>query len=430
MSYEVLNALREIVAEKQLSKEFLLEVLKLGLRSAAKKHFGGDENIEVNVEQNTGDVKIFILKSVVEEVNEPKLEIGLEKARKLNPEVKVGDRVKEEVRFERFGRNAIQTAKQVLIQHICEAEREKIYEEYRDKIGEIVTGKVQQIDRGEIIVNLGRTEAKVPIREQIRRERYRQGNTIRAYIMDVLKTTKGSQITLSRTHPGFLERLFQIEVPEVYEGIVKIKAVAREAGERSKIAVASNDEKVDPVGACVGMKGMRVQSIVRELNNERIDIISWSSDPATFISRAIAPAKVVDVVIDQDQHRLLVVVPDDQLSLAIGRSGQNARLAAKLTRWQVDLISESEYRKALKVKEETEVAIESLPGVGQKLAQKLAETGAASVRDLMDVKVEDLTSIPGIGRKRAEKLLRAAEEMIGRIKGEYSVEGHSLSKTE
>lgn len=421
VGYEVLDALREIVVEKRLSREFLLETLKVGLLSAAKKHFGSTDNIEVYIDQNTGEVKIFVLKTVVEKIGDSKWEISLNEAQQLNPEVEIGDKVKEEVPFEEFGRNAVQTAKQILIQRICEAEREKIYEEYHDKVGEIVIGKVRQFDRGDIIVDLGRTEARLPLKEQIRRERYRQGDTIRAHIVNVLQTTKGSQIILSRTHSGFLKRLFEIEVPEIYEGIVEIKGVAREAGERSKVAVYSHDERVDPVGACVGMKGMRVQSIVRELSNERIDIIPWSDDPAIFVSRAIGPAKVVDVIIDSEQHRLLVIVPDDQLSLAIGRAGQNARLAAKLTGWRVDLISKSEYEKVVEG-EEAVPAIANLPGIGEKLAQRLAEAGIRSVRDLLESKVEDLISISGIGQKRAENMLQAAEEMIGKIKAEYSVQ--------
>ncbi|MDP6124910.1 MAG: transcription termination factor NusA, partial [Candidatus Latescibacteria bacterium] len=280
---EVIEALGQIAREKNVSVDLVADTLEFGLLSAAKKKFGTSDNIDIEMDINTGKISIWQHKAVVEEIEDPALEITLEEALSVDSDAEIGEGVADEVPFTAFGRMAIQSAKQILVQRIREAEREKIYETYSQRIGEILIGTAQQISRRDVIVNLGRAEAALPYNEQIPRERFRPGDTVRAYVKEVLRTVKGPQIILSRTHPGFLHQLFQVEVPEIFDGVVEIKAVAREPGDRAKIAVVSSDDRVDPVGSCVGPKGSRVQAVVRELNNERIDIIPWAADPATFL---------------------------------------------------------------------------------------------------------------------------------------------------
>ena len=412
MNYEILQVLNQLTHERKLSRDFLLETLEAGILSAAKKRFGESEDIEVTIETSSGEIRVFRNRKIVEVVEDPHTEISLLEAKEIEPDVTVGETLHEKIHFEEFGRNAIQAAKQILMQRVREAERENIYVEYEGRVGEIITGTVQQIDRGDIILNLGRTEAKMPGKEQIKKERYRRGDTLRACIVEVLKTTKGPQVIVSRTHPEFLKRLFEMEVPEIFEGIVEIKEVAREPGSRSKIAVFSSDERIDPVGACVGLEGSRVQAIVRELGNERIDIIPWSSNPVTFSSRAISPAKVLNVSVDKENHRLLIIVDDDQLSLAIGRSGQNARLAAKLTGWKLDIKSESEYKSMLEAERREKVPIEEIPGVGKKLAEALYTIGVETAYDLIHINKNELLNVPGVGEKTAQTLLKKAKKLL------------------
>lgn len=421
VNYEIVEVLNQLTQERNLSRDFLVETLEAGILSAAKKRFGNSDDLKVKIVLSSGEISVFRKRKVVEEVEDPHAEISLSQARQIEPEAQVGKTIREKIPFEEFGRNAVQAAKQILVQRVREAERENIYQEYKGRVGEIVTGTVQQIDRGDVIVNLGRTEAKLPVKEQIKKERYRQSDTLRACIVEVLKSTKGPQVVLSRTHPDFLRRLFEMEVPEMYEGIVEIKEVAREAGLRSKIAVFSSDERIDPVGACVGLRGSRVQAIVRELGNERIDIIPWSNNPVTFASRAISPAKVVNVSIDKENHRLLIVVEDDQLSLAIGRSGQNARLAAKLTGWKLDIKSVVEYKSMLEAERRAKVPIEEIPGVGKKLADALYTIGVESAHDLVNISKDELLAVPGVGekttarlRKRAKMLLKKRQKLMNR----------------
>ena len=414
MNYEVVEALGQIVRERNVDKQLVIQTLEAGLLSAAKRRFGTADHIQVTMDEEAGEIRLSATRSVVEGEAASHAEIPLKQARDLNPEAQVGDQMEEELPFADFGRNAIQTAKQILIQRIREAEREKTYEEFSERIGELMTGSVQQINRGDIIVNLGRTEAMVPVKEQIRRERYRQGDTIRAYIADVLRTTKGPQVVLSRTRPDFLEKLLQIEVPEIYEGIVTVQAIAREPGERSKIAVSSSDSRVDPVGACVGMKGTRVQAIVRELSNERIDIVPWDSDPGVFLSRALSPAVVSRVERVPEEQRLIAIVEEDQLSLAIGKAGQNARLAAKLLEeWKIDILSEEQYQERLARAERMKRQLqETLIGVGEKLAEELSRHRIMSVEKLARMSVEELTAVPGIGLAKAQNLLDQAIALV------------------
>jgi transcription termination/antitermination protein NusA len=331
----------------------------------------------------------------------------------------VGSTVRELLNFAEFGRNAIQTAKQILVQRVREAEREKIFDDFHARIGEIATGTVQQVSRGEVFVNLGKTEAVLPPKEQIRKEKYRQGDTVRAYVSDVLRTTKGPQVVLSRTHPKFLMKLFHMEVPEVSEGLVEIKAVARDPGERSKIAVSSKEERIDPVGACVGMKGARVQAIVRELSNERIDIVPWSQDEATFLSRALSPAKVLRVALDRKDHRMVALVDEDQLSLAIGKAGQNARLAAQLTGWNIDIMTEEEYQERLKERQATRVALEDIDGVHPSLAEALKAAGIETANDLATTPIRDLHQIPDLTPEAAEGIQKHAAEVVASVVAAY-----------
>lgn len=412
MNTGVLEALRRIAREKQLDGALLMGALEAGLLSAARKKYGLDADIEVVVDDKHDTLGVYLNKAVVEEAADEMTEIELEDAREIDPTVTVGDKVKVEVPFDDFGRNAVQAAKQIVVQRVREAEREQIYGEYQDRIGEIVTGDVQQIERGGIVVNLGRTEALLPAREQIRRERYRQGDRVRAYLLSVEKTTKGPQIVLSRTQPNFLKKLFRMEVPEIYDSIVEIMAIAREAGGRSKVAVVSHDERVDPVGACVGVKGSRIQTIVRELSGEKIDIVPWSSDPSVLVSRALNPAKVSKAIVNEAERMVRVVVPDDQLSLAIGKGGQNARLAAKLTGWKIDIVGETEHARELEIGLALRVDVAELPGVGPKLAGALVAAGYRHVRDLDGVSTEDLLKVPGIGEKTAEKISIAVAAVL------------------
>ena len=414
LNYEVLEALRQIAQEKNVNRDLVVETLEMGLISAAKKRFGTGDNVEVNFDNNSGEIVVEAVKEIVadDSVEDPGIQIGVTQARKSDTGAKVGGEVRLRLNFADFGRNAIQTTRQVLVQRVREAEREKIYEDYQGRIGEIISGTVQQISRGDILVNLGRTEAIVPLKEQIRKERYRQGDPIRAYLLDVLRTAKGPQVVLSRTHPVFLERLFQLEVPEIYEGVIEIKAVSREPGVRAKIAVYSNDARIDPVGACVGMKGSRVQAVVRELSNERIDIVPWSEDEAIFLSRALNPATVRRVVIDRSEKRMSAIVDDDQLSLAIGKEGQNARLASQLTGWHVDIMTETRYDEIQAERRATTVPLTEVSGTGEVTRNRLEAAGILSANDIVRVSLNTLLNVPGIGETTAEKLRETAQELV------------------
>lgn len=342
MNPEFIAALEQIEREKNISKEVLLEAIEAALISAYRRNFSSAQNAKVEIHPKTGEIKVFAMKNVVEVPGDPRLEISLEEARAIDPTKKVGDVILEEVTPKDFGRIAAQTAKQVVVQRIREAERGVIYEEFQSREGDIVTGVIQRIEHRNVLIDLGKAEAILPPQEQIPTEVYRQAERMKTYVIEVKKTTKGPQIIVSRTHPGLLKRLFELEVPEIHDGIVEIKAIAREAGMRSKVAVHSRDPNVDPLGACVGPKGMRVQNIVTELRGEKIDVIKWDQDPAQFVANSLSPAKVVCVQVDETNKVARVVVPDYQLSLAIGKEGQNARLSAKLTGWKIDIKSESQ----------------------------------------------------------------------------------------
>jgi len=341
---ELLIAIEQLEKERGISKDILIDTLVTALQTAYKKNFGSNQNVRVDFDETTGDIRVFSSKVVVEEILEDDdLELPIEEAKEINPSYEIGDIIEEEVTPKDFGRIAAQTARQVVVQRIREAERNIIFDQYSDRESEIINGSVQRISKGIIYINLGKTEAMLLPSEQIPTERYEQSLRIKTYIVEVKNTTKGPQIMVSRTHPGLVKRLFELEVPEIHDGEVEIKSIAREAGSRTKLAVYTSLEGVDPVGSCVGQKGARVQNIVTELNGEKIDIIEWSEDPVQLISNALSPSSVERVILAEEDKAALVVVPDNQLSLAIGKEGQNARLAAKLTNWKIDIKSTSQY---------------------------------------------------------------------------------------
>ena len=395
--------------EKGVDKEVLVQALEEAVKAAAKKTFGQERDIEVHFNDGMGEIEVFEFKDVVSEVENEHLQVSMEEARELDPESELGDSLGIKMDMGSFGRIAAQSAKQVIMQRLKEAERDIVYDDFKDRKGEIINGIVQRFDKGAIIVNLGRTEAELPGREQIPRESYRQGDRIRAYILDVRQFSRGPQIILSRTHPNFLSALFETEVPEISEGIVQVVQVTREPGSRAKIAVASKESDVDPVGACVGMKGSRVQAVVQELRGEKIDIVTWNPDPAKFICNALAPAEIVRVIVDEAKQSMEVVVPDDQLSLAIGKRGQNVRLASRLTGWRLDVTSETHYSEALK---ENYIALSGLEGVGESLAADLFQAGFRSAQDLSEASVEELLTIGEISEEVAEKIIENAAGYI------------------
>ena len=411
MSTQFVEAFNDLIREKRIEKEVLLETLSAGFSSAVKKKYGATAEVEVS-EDARGNLKLYLLKNVVEDVEDPVMEMTLDEAHEIRKSAKVGDTMKLLIPFAEFGRNAIQIAKQILMQKIREFERDRTFDEYEGRVGEIVSGSVQQIDRGGILVNLGNAEATMPKKEQIRRERYSQGASIRACIIKVDKEAKGPMVVLSRTSPDFLKKLFAQEVPEIYEGIIEIKSVAREAGGRSKIAVYSRDDRVDAVGACVGMKGSRVQAVVNELSGERIDIVPWSDDITAFVSRALSPAKIANVRVDHEEHSVLVIVEEDQLSLAIGKDGQNVRLASKLTDWQIDLITSRELEQRERLQEHLTMSIDDMLGVTDKIAEKLRASGITTVQKLSRAPMEEILEISGIGPKTAETLKETADATI------------------
>ena len=347
-SKELIMAIEELEKERGINKEYLLESLEAALVTAYKKNFDSAENVKVTMDAKTGNIRVFSLKQVVENVEDDMLEISLEDAKKEEKNVELGDTIELEIIPRDFGRIAAQTAKQVIVQKIREAERNMVFTEYNDRKGEIVSGIIQKAEGGTVVLDLGKLEGIMLVKDQIPTENYKVNDKIRAYVVSVEKGIKGvPQVLVSRSHPDFVRKLFEFEIPEIYEGLIEIKNVARDAGSRSKVAVYSTNENIDPVGSCVGQKGIRIQNIINELKGEKIDVIEWNEDPAIFISAALLPAQVMAVDIKEEEKFAQVIVPDDQLSLAIGKSGQNARLAAKLTNWKIDIKSETQFRELL-----------------------------------------------------------------------------------
>ena len=420
MAFDMIEAITLIAREKNIEFDTVLETLQQSLLAAAKKKYGDIDNVAFRFDRKANELLMIAEKKVVAEVQDSNLEVSLVEAKEIDESAEVGDDIEIYIDYEtEFGRNAIASAKQILIQKIREAERDRIYDEYIDKVGTLVTGVVQQIDKGNVIVNLGRGEGILTIKEQIPREKFRQGDRIRAYILDVQKSLRGPQIIMSRVSNEFLRCLFALEVPEIYEKVIEIRAIAREPGERAKIAVYSSDDRIDPVGACVGIKGVRVQSIVRELNNERIDIVPYSSNSEMFVTRALAPAKVVYIDVDELEKAMTVAVEDEKLSLAIGRNGQNARLASKLTGWKVNIMSETQYNEQKRREAEMLVPVSQLEGIGAKIQERLAAVNISSVQRLAVTPPEMLMKIEGIGAKTAESLVERAKQMVQQLEAEY-----------
>ncbi|NLS44937.1 MAG: transcription termination/antitermination protein NusA [Firmicutes bacterium] len=351
MNFEVVQALKQLEKERGIPRDAVIEALEVALVSAFKRHYGTSQNVKVQIHPETGQISVFAYKSIVEEPCDPRLEVSLDEAQEINSEYQIGDALEVEVTPGEFGRIAAQTAKQVIVQKIREAERGIIYEEFSNREGEVVTGIVQRRDERNVIVDLGRIEAVMPISEQVYQESYSYGDRLKVYILETHKTPRGPQVLVSRSHPALLKRLLELEVPEIHDGLVEIKGIAREAGNRSKVSVLSYDPNVDAVGACVGPRGMRIQRIVSELGGEKVDIIQWHDDPGIYVSNALSPARVILTRVNEEDHVAMAIVPDNQLSLAIGKEGQNARLAAKLTGWKVDIKSDSQAR-ALEDEEE------------------------------------------------------------------------------
>ena len=350
---ELIEAMDELEKERGIKKDYLIESLEGALVSAYKKNFDSVDNVKVTINQETGDVHIYSVREVVEKSEDPLLEISIDEARQINPKAEIGETVDLEIVPKDFGRIAAQTAKQVVVQKIREAERDIVYNEYHDKTGEIVTGIIQKVDENLVVLDLGKLEGIMTAKEQIPTEHYKVNDKIRGYVVSVKKEVKGNpQVVVSRSHPDFVRKLFEFEIPEIYEGLIEIKSVSRDPGSRSKVAVYSKNENIDPVGSCVGQKGVRIQNIINELHGEKIDVIEWNEDPAIYIAAALLPAQVMAVDANDEEKFAQVIVPDDQLSLAIGKSGQNARLAAKLTNWKIDIKSESQFREMLAQKAE------------------------------------------------------------------------------
>jgi N utilization substance protein A len=412
---ELITVIEQIGREKGINPEILFEALESALLSAAKKT---PDSVRMELDRKTGALRLYGRKKVVEEVNDASVEIDLAEAKALNPAAELGDELEQELPPQQFGRIDAQRAKQVILQRVRDAERESIYAEFANKEGQIVRGVVHRIEKRNVILEIGKAEAVLPEREQIPGERYNPGDRVRAFVLEVRRTAKGPQVVLSRTHPGYLVRLFETEIPEIQEAIVIVKAAAREAGERAKVAVASTRRDVDPIGACVGLRGTRIQVISRELRGEKIDIIEWSQDSSTFVARALSPAKVSSVAIAEsdspdDSPSAMVVVADNQLSLAIGKKGQNARLAAKLTGMRIDIKSESELEAedAAAAPAETRSALLGLPDVSAEMADALVMAGLSSAGAIVHAGVDRLREIPLIG-SHSEKIYAAAEEWV------------------
>jgi N utilization substance protein A len=424
---ELLQIADAVAREKAIDRMIVVTAMEDAIQKAARSRYGQETDVRAEINPKTGEIKLQRLLKVVDQIENPATDILVEDARRRNPAAQPGDYIAEPLPPMDFGRIAAQSAKQVIVQKVREAERDRQYEEFKDRIGEIVNGQVKRVEYGNVIVDLGRGEGIVRRDELIPRETFRYGDRIRAYIYDVRREQRGPQIFLSRTHPQFMTKLFAQEVPEIYDGIIEVRSVARDPGSRAKIAVISRDSSIDPVGACVGMRGSRVQAVVNELQGEKIDIIPWSGDAATFIVNALQPAEVAKVVLDEDAERIEVVVPDDQLSLAIGRRGQNVRLASQLTGWDIDILTEQEEseRRQKEFQVRSQLFIEALD-VDEVVGQLLASEGFASVEEIAYIEPDDLASIEGFDDDTAAELQSRAREFLARIDAEQDEERKAL----
>ncbi len=416
---ELLQIADAVAREKSIDREVVIAAMEDAIQKAARSRYGSDSEIRAEIDPKSGETRLARLLRVVVTVEDDSTEISLEDARARNPEADLDDFIAEPLPPIDFGRVAAQSAKQVIVQKVRQAERDRQYEEYKDRIGDIVNGAIKRVEYGNVIIDLGRAEAIIRRDETLPREQFKYGERTRAYIYDVREEVRGPQIFLSRSRPEFMAKLFAQEVPEIYDGIVEIKSVARDPGSRAKIAVVSHDSSVDPVGACVGMRGSRVQAVVNELQGEKIDIIQWSPDAATFIVNALAPAEVVKVVLDEDAERIEVVVPDDQLSLAIGRRGQNVRLASQLTGWDIDILTEAEEaeRRQKEFADRTTSFMEQLD-VDEVIAQLLASEGFATVEEVAYVDIAEIGSIEGFDEAMAEEIQTRAREYLDNLEAE------------
>ncbi len=420
---DIKRVIEQVGRDKGIDAGVLISALEEALKSAARKRYGNRIDIEVKYNEELGEIEVFQFKEVVAEITDPDLQISVEDGIKLDPDCEIGDSLGTKMDTASFGRIAAQSAKQVIIQKLKDAERNAVFSNFINRKGEIINGIVQRFERGNIIVNLGQAEAVLPVKEQLPRENYRRGDRIRAYIADVRNEAHGPQIILSRTHPDFLIALFKTEVPEISEGLVSIVGASREPGVRAKISVTSNDSDIDPVGACVGMKGSRVQNVVQELRGEKIDIIPWHADPAKFVCNALAPAEISRVIIDEANRSMDVIVPDEFLSVSIGKKGQNVRLASRLTRWRLDVKSESQYSETMKAGYES---LTGLPGVSAELADALCEKGFFSAEEIRQSTPEELMNVRGVTEEKASELIRiAGEYRRGKKHGESSKTGKS-----
>ena len=412
---ELLQIADAVAREKGIEMDIVLSAMADAIQKAAKARYGQENDIRVDIDAKTGETKLLRVVTVVELVENDDTEISLAIAQRDNPQAKLGDEVIDELPPVEFGRIATQAAKQVIVQRVREAERERQYEEFKDRVGEIINGVVKRVEYGNAVLDLGRSEAVVRRDNLIPREVFRPGDRIRAYIQNVRREQRGPQVILSRTDPAFMSKLFMQEVPEIYDGVIEVRAVARDPGSRAKIGVISNDPGIDPVGACVGMRGSRVQAVVNELQGEKVDIIPWSPDPAAFIVNALAPAEVTKVVLDEDVQRIEVVVPDEQLSLAIGRRGQNVRLASQLTGWDIDIMTEAQEseRRQTEFAERTALFMEALD-VDEMIAQLLASEGFATVEEVAYVPVEEITYIEGFDEETGQEIQNRARDHLDR----------------
>ena len=418
MSLNLTHIIEQVGKDKGISKEILIDALETALLKAAEKRFGANKEIEAHYVEEAGEIELFLFKDVVEEVEDPDLHISFEDARKLDPECVIGDSIGVKLDSKEFGRIDAQTAKQIIIQKVREAERNIVFNEYNDKKGEIITGIVQRFDKGDIIVDLGRAEAVIPKKEQVRREGYRQGERVRGVVLNVNTEARGPQVIMSRTHPSFLVKLFQMEVPEIYEGIVEIKGAAREPGDRAKIAVLSNSSDVDPVGACVGVRGSRVQAVVQELKGEKIDIVHWSDDSAVFVKNTLSPAQISRVVVDDENHAMEVIVPDDQLSLAIGKKGQNVRLAAKLSGWKIDIRTETETTGGKVVLTPDEALRKEIDAADAREVERVAaELASQELMKLFGLSADEAVFLADAGFTTRESLQAVTRDVLDQIEG-------------
>jgi N utilization substance protein A len=424
---ELLQIADAVAREKSIDKQIVIDAMADAIQKAARSRYGQETNIRADINPNTGEMKLQRLMEVVEAVEDYATQIALVTARERNPDAQLGDFIAEQLPPMDFGRIAAQSAKQVIVQKVREAERDRQYDEYKDRIGEIINGTVKRVEYGNVIVDLGRGEAIIRRDELIPRENYKYGDRVRAYVYDVRREQRGPQIFLSRTHPQFMAKLFTMEVPEIYDGIIEIKSVARDPGSRAKIAVISRDSSIDPVGACVGMRGSRVQAVVGELQGEKIDIIPWSPSAASFIVNALQPAEVAKVVLDEDAERIEVVVPDDQLSLAIGRRGQNVRLASQLTGWDIDILTEEEesQRRHKEFVERSALFMEALD-VDEMVGQVLASEGFTSVEEVAYVEADEIATIDGFDEDTASEIQQRAREYLEKIETEHDEKRKAL----